>query len=127
MRTDLERSRQNLTKLSTLLDRENPAELATGNLIQRFHRRNRYRALAIGVWEESRSGVTIRWIVEAAKWVPASPKTRPEWWVIRYGITEQSIHFQPCSSRHDALRTVRQRLREGGPRKRQTNRREVGR
>ncbi len=127
MRTDLERSRQNLTKLSTLLDRTNPAELATANLIQRFHRRSRYRALAIGVWEESRAGETARWILEAAKWVPASQKTRPEWWVIRYGITEQSIRFQPCSSRHDALRTVRQRLGEGWPRQRQSKRREVGR
>ena len=127
MRTDLERSRQNLTKLSTLLDSSNPAEQATANLILRFHRRSRYRALAIAVWEKSLSSGTARWIVEAAKWVPASRKTRPEWWVIRYGITEQSIRFQPCSSRREALRTVRQHLGEGWPRKRQTNRREVGR
>lgn len=127
MRTDLERSRLNLGKLSTLLDRTDPSEQATADLIQRFHRRSGYRVLAIGVWEESPSAGTTRWIIEAAKWIPASRKTRPEWLVIRYGITEQSIQFQPCASRRDALRTVRQRIGEEVTQKRQPNRREVSR
>lgn len=114
MRTDLERSRQNLTKLSTLLDSTDSAEQETADLIRRFHRRSRYVMLAIGISEESLSGRESRSIIEAAKWSPSKFQRRPEWMVIRYGITERSIRFQRFATRRDLLCAVRQLVAASG-------------
>ena len=107
MRSDQERSRHNLNKLSNLLDEHSPLESAATQLIRRFHRRSRYLVLAIGIGRGPTDDGSARWIFVASKQLPSGRQTDAEWLIIQFGIDERSIRFQRCASRTELLRSFR--------------------
>ena len=107
MRSDQERSRHNLNKLSNLLDEHSPLESAATQLIRRFHRRSRYLVLAIGIGKAPTDDGSPRWIFVASKQLPSGRQTDAEWLIIQFGIDERSIRFQRCASRTELLRSFR--------------------